>query len=45
MPTGGPDEKVSLHVIGPLPPIKRGHQYILVMVGFFTKAVESEPVG
>ncbi len=32
---------IGLNVIGPLPPTKRGHHYILVMVDNFTKAVEA----
>ena len=39
--TGGPMEKVSLDILGPLPVTKIGYRYILVMVDEFTKWTES----
>ena len=42
--TGGPMEKVSLDILGPLPVTKNGNRYILVMVDEFTKWTEAVPV-
>ncbi|CDS36977.2 RNA directed DNA polymerase reverse transcriptase [Echinococcus multilocularis] len=44
MPTGFPGERVGINIMGPLPPTKRENRYILVMVDYFTKAAEAEPV-
>ncbi|EUB63870.1 Transposon Ty3-I Gag-Pol polyprotein [Echinococcus granulosus] len=44
MPTGFPGERVGIDIMSPLPPTKRGNRYILVMVDYFTKAAEAEPM-
>ncbi|VDM02594.1 unnamed protein product [Schistocephalus solidus] len=42
--TGYPNERVGVDLVGPLPPSVRGNRYILVMVDFFTKMAEAEPL-
>uniref|UniRef100_A0A0X3NU41 Integrase catalytic domain-containing protein n=1 Tax=Schistocephalus solidus TaxID=70667 RepID=A0A0X3NU41_SCHSO len=44
MITGFPGERVGLDIIGPLPISVRGHEYILVMIDYFTKWVEAIPL-
>ena len=41
---GLPFTKVGLNLIGPLPKTKRGNRYIIVLVDYFTKWVEAEPL-
>ncbi|BHF58988.1 hypothetical protein SprV_0100194300 [Sparganum proliferum] len=42
--TGYPNELVRVDIIGPIAPSVRGNRYILVMVDFFTKMAEVEPL-
>ncbi|BHF71059.1 hypothetical protein SprV_0401411300 [Sparganum proliferum] len=42
--TGYPNELVGVDIIGPIAPSVRGNRYILVMVDFFTKMAEVEPL-
>ena len=37
MPSGFPNERLGVDIIGPLPETTRGNRYILVMVDYFTK--------
>nr|VZI04842.1 unnamed protein product [Spirometra erinaceieuropaei] len=41
---GYPNELVGVDIIGPIAPSVRGNRYILVMVDFFTKMAEVEPL-
>ena len=40
----GPFVHMGLDIIGPLPVTKKGSQYIIVLVDYFTKWVEAEPL-
>ncbi|BHF81301.1 hypothetical protein SprV_0702443100 [Sparganum proliferum] len=42
--TGYPNELIGVDIIGPIAPSVRGNRYILVMVDFFTKMAEVEPL-
>ncbi|VDM06113.1 unnamed protein product [Schistocephalus solidus] len=42
--TGYPNERVGVDLVGPLPSSVRGNRYTLVMVDFFTKMAEAEPL-
>ncbi|BHF62610.1 hypothetical protein SprV_0200559500 [Sparganum proliferum] len=42
--SGFPNELVGVDIIGPIAPSVRGNRYILVMVDFFTKMAEVEPL-
>ncbi|VDL93396.1 unnamed protein product [Schistocephalus solidus] len=42
--TGYINERVGVDFVGPLPPSVQGNRYILVMVDFFTKMAEAEPL-
>ncbi|VDL86222.1 unnamed protein product [Schistocephalus solidus] len=44
MTTGFPGERVGLDIIGPLPISVRGHEFILVMIDYFTKWTEAIPL-
>ncbi|BHF70554.1 hypothetical protein SprV_0301360600 [Sparganum proliferum] len=44
MTTGFPGERVGLDIIGPLPISVRGYEYILVMIDYFPKWVETVPL-
>ncbi|VDK35230.1 unnamed protein product [Taenia asiatica] len=44
MPTGFPGERVRIDIMDPLPITKREDRYILVMVDYFTKVAEAEPM-
>ena len=41
---GLPFTRVGLDLIGPLPKTRRGNRYIIVLVDYFTKLVEAEPL-
>jgi len=40
----GPFTHMGLDIVGPLPVTKKGNQYIIVTVDYFTKWVEAEPL-
>ncbi|VDL89465.1 unnamed protein product [Schistocephalus solidus] len=44
MTTGFRGERVGIDIIGPLPISDDGHEYILVMIDYFTKWTEAIPV-
>ncbi|BHF68484.1 hypothetical protein SprV_0301151900 [Sparganum proliferum] len=44
MVTGFPFQRVGVHIIGPLAYSTSGHEYILVMVDYFTKWAEAIPL-
>ena len=44
MPSGFLNESLGVDIIGPLPETTRGNWYILVMVDYFTKWCEAEPI-
>ncbi|CAH8866152.1 unnamed protein product [Trichobilharzia szidati] len=44
MLTEGPNHRVGVDIIGPLPTSRRGNRYILVMVDYFTKWCEAVPL-
>uniref|UniRef100_A0A0V0J4Q4 Gag-Pol polyprotein n=1 Tax=Schistocephalus solidus TaxID=70667 RepID=A0A0V0J4Q4_SCHSO len=44
MTLGFPGERVGLDIIGPLPILIRGHEFLLVMIDYFTKWTEAIPL-
>ena len=44
VPVKGPNQRVGVDVIGPLPISRKGNRYILVMVDYFTKWCEAFPM-
>jgi hypothetical protein len=42
--TGLPIERVATDIMGPLPEINDGHEYILVVSDYFTKWTEAYPL-
>ena len=44
VPVKGPNQRVGVDVIGPLPMSRKGNRYILVMVDYFTKWCEAFPM-
>jgi hypothetical protein len=40
IPPLGPFEKWGIDLMGPLPMIRRGHQFIVVAINYFTKFVK-----